>query len=78
LKDGSVEITDLFLDLYVAPDLRYKVLDEEELDGALRRGWITEQLYEKARTELGKLISLVKRGDFPPPLVKHLEFQLNL
>jgi len=78
LKDGVVEITDLFLDLWVAPNLRYKVLDEEELDDALQKGWITEQLYKKSRTELEKLITLVKRGDFPPPLVKHLEMQLNI
>jgi predicted RNA-binding protein associated with RNAse of E/G family len=78
LEDSVVEITDLFLDLWVAPDLRYKILDEKELDDALRRGWIKEQLYKKARTELEKLITLVKHGDFPPPLVKRLEMQLNL
>jgi predicted RNA-binding protein associated with RNAse of E/G family len=78
LEDGVVEITDLFLDLWVAPDLRYKALDEKELDDALQRGWITEQLYKKARTELEKLTTLVKQGDFPPPLVKRLEMQLNI
>jgi len=78
LKDGGVEITDLFLDLWVAPDLRYKILDEKELDDALKKGCITEQPYKKARAELEKLITLVRQGDFPPPLVKHLEMQLNL
>jgi predicted RNA-binding protein associated with RNAse of E/G family len=78
LKDGGVEITDLFLDLWVAPDLRYKVLDEEELDNALQKGWITQQTHKKAQAELEKLITLVKKGDFPPPLVKRLEKQLNL
>jgi predicted RNA-binding protein associated with RNAse of E/G family len=78
LKDGGLEITDLFLDLWVAPDLRYKVLDEEELDHALQKGWVTQQTYEKAQTELGKLLTLVRKGDFPPSLVKCLEMQLNL
>jgi predicted RNA-binding protein associated with RNAse of E/G family len=73
-----VEITDLFLDLWVSPDLRYKVLDEEELEDALEKGWIAKQLYEKSRIELEKLITSVKQGDFPPPLVKYLEMQLNL
>jgi predicted RNA-binding protein associated with RNAse of E/G family len=78
LGDSDVEITDLFLDLWVAPDMRYKVLDEEELDDALQKGWIPEQTCKKARTELQKLVTLVKNGNFPPPLVKHLETQLNL
>jgi predicted RNA-binding protein associated with RNAse of E/G family len=78
LEDGGVEITDLFLDLWVAPSLRYKILDEEELNDALRKGWITEQLYERAQTELKRLVSLVRQGDFPPPLIKRLETQLKL
>ena len=78
LIDGVVEITDLFLDLWVSPDLRYKVLDEEELEDTLEKGWIAKQLYKKSRIELEKLVTSVKRGDFPPPLVKRLEMQLNL
>jgi len=78
LENSVVEITDLFLDLWVSPDLRYKVLDEEELEDALEKGWISKQLYEKSRIELKKLVTSVKRGDFPPRLVKHLEMQLNL
>lgn len=78
LEEGVVEITDLFLDLWVSPDLRYKVLDEEELEDALEKGWIAKQLYEKSRKELEKLVTSVKQGDFPPPSVKYLETQLNL
>jgi predicted RNA-binding protein associated with RNAse of E/G family len=78
LEDGGIEITDLFLDLWVAPDLRYKVLDEEELENALEKRWITKPLYEKARIELEKLITSVRQGNFPPPLVKCLEAKLGL
>ena len=78
LEHSAVEITDLFLDLWVSPDLRYKVLDEEELEDALEKGWITKPLYQKSRIELEKLVNSVKRGDFPPPLVKYLEIQLSL
>ena len=78
LKDGGVELTDLFLDLWVSPDLNYKVLDEEELEKALSEGWITKQLYQKARKELNKLINLAKQGKFPPYRVKYLEKKLNL
>jgi predicted RNA-binding protein associated with RNAse of E/G family len=78
LSHDGVELTDLFLDLWVSPDLRYKVLDEEELEDAFQKGWITKLLYDKAKKELEKLISKVKEGKFPPPNVKSLETKLQL
>jgi predicted RNA-binding protein associated with RNAse of E/G family len=78
LDDGGVELTDLFLDLWVSPDLRYKVLDEEELKNAYHKGWITKQLYEKAQEELEKLLKIVKQGKFPSYSVKQIEKKLNL
>lgn len=77
LGDG-VEITDLFLDLWVSPDIRYKILDEEELEEALRKGWITQELHDKAKKELQKLIGRVENRRFPPTLVKDLERKLHL
>jgi predicted RNA-binding protein associated with RNAse of E/G family len=78
LEDGGVEVTDLFLDLWVSPDLKYKVLDEEELENAFDRGWITKQLYGKAKDELKRLINTVERKRFPPLLVRHVEKKLHL
>jgi predicted RNA-binding protein associated with RNAse of E/G family len=77
-EDGGVELTDLFLDLWVSPDLRYELLDEEELENALHEGWITKHLYEKAWEELEQLLEIVKQGEFPPYPVKQLEKKLNL
>ena len=34
----GLELTDLFLDLRVSLDLRYRVLDEEELENAVSKG----------------------------------------
>jgi predicted RNA-binding protein associated with RNAse of E/G family len=78
LSPDGVEVTDLFLDLWVAPNLTYKVLDKEELEDAFQEGWITKQLYDKAKKELKKLISNVKEGKFPPSKVKSLEAKLQL
>ena len=78
LDRNKIELTDLFLDLWVSPDLRYKVLDEDELEEAFHKGWITKELYEKAGGELKRLILLVERKKFPPPLVKELEKKLGL
>jgi predicted RNA-binding protein associated with RNAse of E/G family len=78
LGDGGVELTDLFLDLWVSPDLRYLVLDEDELEEALNKGLITKQLYNKAKKELEGLIHMVKQERFPPHHVKELEKKLGL
>jgi GrpB-like predicted nucleotidyltransferase (UPF0157 family)/predicted RNA-binding protein associated with RNAse of E/G family len=78
LKDGSVELTDLFLDLWVSPDLKYKVLDEEELEDALKNGWISKGLYETAKRELQKLVAMVEKRKFPPQLIRRLEDKLRL
>jgi len=78
LDDGGVELTDLFLDLWVSPDLRFKVLDEEELENAFLKSWITKQLYEKAKEVLKTLVNAVNEGKFPPYPVKYLENKLNI
>lgn len=78
LEDGSVEITDLFLDLWVSPDLRYRVLDQDELEEAMKKTWISRQLYARAKKELKNLVALVEMKDFPPLAVRQLERRLNL
>jgi len=78
IKNGGVELTDLFLDLWVSTDLRYKILDEDELENAFAKKWITKQLYDKAKEQLTELIDVVERRRFPPRHVKYLERKLGL
>jgi len=78
MKNGGVELTDLFLDLWVSTDLRYKILDEDELENAFAKKWITKRLYDKAKEQLVELIDTVKRRRFPPCHVKYLERKLGL
>jgi len=67
--DG-LEIDDLILDLWVFPDGRWKVLDEEEFEEAVSRGWMEEELAARARRELERLIGEVESGRFPPQVVR--------
>jgi len=78
LLDDGIELTDLFLDLWVSPDLRYKVLDRDEFEEAFKNGWITNELHEKAKRELQKLIRTVEDKEFPPRIVRDLERKLRL
>lgn len=62
--------TDLFLDVWMDPDGAVRLLDEEELDTALRNGWIDADLGRLARAEADRLISSARCGDWPPAIVR--------
>ena len=68
-------IIDLFLDLWIAPDGRFEVLDEDEFEEAIARGNITAHQIDHARSVLKQLIEATGQGDFPPEVVK--EFRLR-
>lgn len=66
-------ITDLFLDLWITPHNDYYVLDEDELENAIRSKFISKSVGEKARSQLQLLIKKIGRNDFPPSQVREIE-----
>lgn len=67
-------IVDLFLDLWIAPDGRHLVLDEDEFEEAISLGHLKSEQIEHARGVLQELIQATEREEFPPAVVK--EFRL--
>ena len=63
-------IVDLFLDLWIAPDGGYLVLDEDEFAAAVRLGHLTAAQAAHARAVLDALVAATARGDFPPEVVR--------
>jgi uncharacterized protein len=68
-------LVDLFLDLWVAPDGGYTVLDEDEFAEAIEAGRMTADQITHARRVIGELTGAAERGSFPPAVVK--EFRLK-
>ncbi len=66
-------ITDLFLDLWITPDGKCIVLDEDELQRALAKHVISNSLATRARRELQDLIRLVRSGRFPPVSIRKID-----
>jgi predicted RNA-binding protein associated with RNAse of E/G family len=64
-------LVDLFLDLWIAPDGTYTVLDEEELAQAITSAAITADQEALARGVLKRLVTEVQQGRFPPDQVRH-------
>jgi uncharacterized protein len=60
-------LTDLFLDLWVAPDGRWQVLDEPEFLEAEEKEWITPEQASNARRTLARLVELARAGTLVPP-----------
>lgn len=70
-EDGAERwrTTDLFLDVFVTPAGEPFLLDVEELDAALARGWIDPDAATSARAEADRLIEGARSGTWPPPVV---------
>lgn len=63
-------IIDLFLDLWIAPDGKYMVLDEDEFEEAISLGHLTSRQVDHARSVLQELVEATGRGEFPPAVVR--------
>lgn len=64
--DGRVlAFIDLDIDILVAPDLSYKILDEDEFEAnALRFGY-PQELRQRAHTALAEMIERIEARQFP-------------
>jgi len=65
-------MTDLFLDLWVSPDGKHTVLDQDQFDNAVAKGWLNTNQIKRAKTELANLIKAVKSKRFPSEEIKKL------
>lgn len=61
--------TDLFLDVFLDLDGEARVLDRDEFDDAVDRGWITGPTARAARAEVARLLARARSGRWPPALV---------
>lgn len=73
LGDETWEIWDLFLDLWIDRDGRITVLDRDEFDEAVDRGWIDRGTAERARRELARVASLAAADRWPPVVVREVD-----
>jgi predicted RNA-binding protein associated with RNAse of E/G family len=77
--EGDVWRTvDLFLDLWWPVDGELELLDEDELQHALKTGVIDERIAWYARTEADRLMELAKSGAWPPTIVREWTLQRAL
>lgn len=65
---------DLFLDVWVEPDAAaFQVLDRDEFDEAVDRGWLDTATAQRARQELQALANRIRQGRWPPKAVREID-----
>lgn len=73
LSGGVWHMVDLCLDLWISPSGAYRVLDQDDFDEAVDRGWIDSTTAERARLELDGLIAAVRSGAWPPAVAREYD-----
>ena len=68
-EGDTLEMLDLFLDVFVFPDGDAFLIDEDELEMALNYGLIDKETFDFAYSVAGEILEKLKRGEFPPAIV---------
>jgi predicted RNA-binding protein associated with RNAse of E/G family len=69
------ETTDLFLDIWLGAAGDAVLLDEDELDAALDRGWLDRAVAVSARAEADRLLEAAAAGRWPPAVAREWTLQ---
>jgi predicted RNA-binding protein associated with RNAse of E/G family len=69
----STIITDLYIDLWITPEGRHVVHDEDELGLAVRRNVLSDSLARQARKHMNSLIRLTLKERFPPVSIRKVK-----
>lgn len=64
-EEGVLNYVDLDIDILVAPDFSFQVLDMEEFQENVRKYDYSPEIVAKAKTSLTKLIELIEKRHFP-------------
>ncbi len=67
--DNILEMLDLFLDIFIFPNGEFYLLDENEIEIALKEGFIDKKTYNFAYSTAEEIITEIKNGNFPPKIV---------
>ena len=68
-EGNTLEMLDLFLDIFVFPNGEAFLLDEDELEMALNYGLIDRETFDFAYSIAREILGKLKRGEFPPEVV---------
>ncbi len=68
-EGDTLEMLDLFLDIFVFPNWEAFLLDEDELEMAINYGLIGRETFDFAYSVADELLKKLKHCEFPPQIV---------
>lgn len=68
-SDAKLEIVDLFVDVWIADGAPPTIQDVDELEHAVRQGWIDRVTADEALREAERLVAEHAQGSWPPAIV---------
>lgn len=71
-EKGEYYLDDLILDLWIYPDLAYRVLDEGEWQQAVQHGFVSEEIQSRVEATLQQVIEEIHQGTFPHLYIQDL------
>ncbi|NJE84439.1 DUF402 domain-containing protein [Thermococcus sp. CX2] len=74
-EGNTIEMLDLFLDIFIFPGGEAFLLDEDELEMALNYGLIDRETFDFAYRIARGILEKLKRGEFPPKIVWEYELE---
>ena len=71
IEEGGIwRTTDLYLDVWMAPDGTVTLLDQDELEQAEAKGWVTPEEAAGALREAERVVAAAAAGTWPPPVAR--------
>lgn len=70
LDASTWSTTDHFVDVWLGPGGEATVLDRDELEDAVRKGWLERDTAAGAIAEAERIVGLARGGRWPPPVVR--------
>ncbi|MEM3396985.1 MAG: DUF402 domain-containing protein [Thermoplasmata archaeon] len=77
-QENKIFVHDLFLDIWVFPDMKWQVLDEEEFEAAREKGLLPEEDVELARQTLKEFLEKIDSGEFRKMIEKLPKYEIGL
>jgi len=73
-EGNTLDMLDLFLDVFVFPDGDAFLIDKDELEMALNHGLIDKETFDFAYSVARNILEKLKGGEFPPAIVWEYEW----
>ncbi|WP_456422548.1 DUF402 domain-containing protein [Thermococcus sp.] len=68
-EGNTIEMLDLLLDIFIFPDGKAFLLDEDELEMAFNYGLVDRETFDLAYRVAREILEKIKREEFPPDIV---------